>query len=667
MNQFSTSKRFSAGILRTGAWLSALALLVSIAEAAPPRIGYIYPAGGAEGTSFEIEFGGQYLSDPVGAIISGDGVSFEILEHDKLPAAQMISDFRDKLRTIEPGLAAIEQGPEVDAADILPEIKALLSTVELDEKKVRQIDEYTRERNDPKRQMNSQIGETVRVRVTVASGAGPGVRYCRLRTENGLSNPMRFVIGDLPELREREPWVFKLTDYLGVKTARETEKDETVVGGPLPLPVTVNGRILPGEVDEFHFEAEEGDQVVVSVEARSLIPYLADAVPGWFQAVVSLVDPRGRELAFSDDYHFNPDPVLFYKIPRDGKFKLKIHDSIYRGREDFVYRITVGELPFLTALSPLGGQAGEEVNLIFRGGNLTERERPRFPLPAEPGIIRIAAGGEQGFSNAIAFHVENVPEDAEREDNDRIGAANEVDPPGIINGVIDRPGDVDYFRAKGTGNQPMTFEIFARRLGSPLDANLTVFDNDGKQIAWNDDFENPSAGLTTHHADARITVKLPNNGECFVRVSDTQNQSGVEFTYRLKISQGPPDVALRATPSSVNVKPGGTAGFTVHALRLDGYEGPIQIEMVDPREGYTLKTTAIPAGEESVRVAIGVPTYTTEIPEEIQLRGKVVVEGREVASYEVVPSEDMTQAFITKHIVPVDALLFDVRVPPVAE
>lgn len=667
MKQLCTIDRLPTVLLRAGTWLAGFSLLISIVEAAPPRIGYLYPAGGGGGSTFEMEFGGQYLADPVGAIISGDGVTFEILEHNKLPAAQMISDFRDKLRTIDSDLKSIEQGKQVPASDILPEIRRLLSSVELDEKKVRQIDEYTRERNDPKRQLNSQIGETVRVRVTVEPGAEKGVRYCRLRTQNGLSNPMQFVVGDLPEMREREPWTFNLAEYLGVETAPEVETDETIVDGPLTLPVTVNGRILPGEVDEYYFEAKEGDQVVVSVEARSLVPYLADAVPGWFQAVVSLVDPRGRELAFSDDFRFNPDPVLFYKIPRDGNFKLKIHDSIYRGREDFVYRITLGELPFLTALSPLGGQAGEEVNLVFSGGNLVEHERPRFPLPAEPGVIQISAGGEQGFSNTVALHVDDVQEDAEREDNDRIGAANVVELPGIINGAIAEPGDVDYFRAKGTGNQPMTFEIFARRLGSPLDANLTVFDDDGKQIAWNDDFENPSAGLTTHHADARVTVRLPNDGECFVRVADTQNQSGAEFAYRLKISQGPPDVALRATPSSVNAKPGASASFTVHALRLDGYEGPIQLELEDAPEGYSLKTREIPAGEEGVRVSIGVPSYPTEMPDQIKLRGKVVMEGREVASYAVVPSEDMTQAFITKHIVPVDALLVDIREPPPPE
>jgi hypothetical protein len=642
-------------------------LAASSLSAAPPRIGYIYPGGGQAGSTFEVEFGGQYLSGPDGAIVSGEGISVEIIEHNRLPAAQMISDFRDRLSTIRPGLKSLKQGRMVPADDILPDIHRLLASVELDEKKIRQIEEYTRERNDPKRQLNSQIGETVRARISIAANATPGMRYCRLQTENGLSNPMRFVVGSHPEMREPNPWPFRLTDYLGIETRPEVETDESVIRGTLSLPVTINGRILPGEVDEFVFEAREGDQVVVSVDARNLIPYLADAVPGWFQAVVSLVDPRGRELAFSDDYRFNPDPVLFYKIPRDGKFRLKIHDSIYRGREDFVYRITLGELPFLTGLTPLGGQAGAEVDLAFQGGNLTEFERKRFPLPPEPGIIQLAAEGEGGFSNQISFHVDNVREDAEREDNDRMGAANGLELPCVMNGAISKPGDVDYYRAKGTGNQPMTFEIFARRLGSPLDSNLTIFDDDGKQIAWNDDFENPSAGLTTHHADARVTVDLPSNGVCFVRVAETQNQSGYEFTYRLKVSQGPPDIALRATPSSVNAKPGGTASLAVHALRLDGYEGAIQLELVDPPEGYVLKTAAIPAGEESVRVSISVPSSITEEPQEIQLRGRVFMEGKEVSSYEVVPAEDMTQAFITKHIVPVDAVLIDIRNPPVKE
>lgn len=652
-----TSKQLSLTVALLG-------LLPLSAQALPPRVGYVYPAGGQVGSSFEIELGGQYLADPHGVVLSGGDVVFEILEHDKLPAAQMVSDYRDRLNTIRSEIAAIPQGESTPEEEVVPQIRELLASVDLTEKQVRQIEDYTRRRSDPKRQLNNQIGETVRVRVSIAEDAEPGVRFLRLRGEGGLSNPVQFVVGNLKEVREPKAWRFHLTKYLGVETAPVRETDASIVHGSISLPATINGQILPGEVDEYLIEAEEGDQVVVSVAARSLIPYLADAVPGWFQSVVLLRDHRGRELAFSDDFRFNPDPVLFYKIPRSGKYHLQIHDSIYRGREDFVYRISVGELPFLTGIQPLGGQAGTEVDLVFQGGNLEEHERKRYRLRDEPGIVEMSAKGANGNSNAIRFHVDAVKEDAEREDNDRVGAAAELPIPGIVNGVIGEPKDFDWFRVKATGNRPVTFEIFARRLGSPLDSNLLVLDDDGKQIGWNDDFENPSAGLTTHHADARVSVKAPGNGICFVRVGDTLNQGSYAHSYRLKVTQGPPDLALRATPSSINATVGGNAAVTVHALRLDGYDGPIELSLKDAPKGFSLRNTQIPAGADSANISLNIPVYMTEAPVELSLEARVLEEGKEVATYEVVPAEDMTQAFITKHLVPVDALLIDIRNPP---
>ncbi len=79
---------------------------------------------------------------------------------------------------------------------------------------------------------------------------------------------------------------------------------------------------------------------MIETHARRLIPYLADAVPGWFQATVAVYDANGNELASADDYRFDPDPVLYYEIPRDGEYEMEIHDAIYRGREDFVYRVS---------------------------------------------------------------------------------------------------------------------------------------------------------------------------------------------------------------------------------------------------------------------------------------------------------------------------------------
>ena len=62
--------------------------------------------------------------------------------------------------------------------------------------------------------------------------------------------------------------------------------------------------------------------------------------------------------------------MLHYEVPRDGNYVVEIHDSGFRGREDFVYRMALGELPFVTGIFPLGGKAGEETHVAVQGWNL---------------------------------------------------------------------------------------------------------------------------------------------------------------------------------------------------------------------------------------------------------------------------------------------------------
>ena len=45
------------------------------------------------------------------------------------------------------------------------------------------------------------------------------------------------------------------------------------------------------------FPGQQGQRLVISAKARDLVPYVADGVPGWFQAVLRLYDAGGKELA----------------------------------------------------------------------------------------------------------------------------------------------------------------------------------------------------------------------------------------------------------------------------------------------------------------------------------------------------------------------------------
>ena len=176
------------------------------------------------------------------------------------------------------------------------------------------------------------------------------------------------------------------------------------------LPCVVNGQIMPGGVDRYRFQARQGQRLVIAASARELMPYLADAVPGWFQAALSLYNALGHEVAYADHFRFHPDPVLFYEVPNDGEYTLQIRDSIYRGRDDFVYRITVGEVPFVTGIFPLGGPAGARTTVQLTGWNLPAASVVQDARFLAPGVYPLSARTETNSSNLVPFAVDALPE-----------------------------------------------------------------------------------------------------------------------------------------------------------------------------------------------------------------------------------------------------------------
>ena len=205
----------------------------------------------------------------------------------------------------------------------------------------------------------------------------------------------------------------------------EDERNNRSAGSVISeLPVGVNGQILPGDVDRFAFKAQQGQQLVVSACARELIPYLADAVPGWFQATLALYDSSGEEVAYVDDFQFHPDPTLFYEIQEGGTYTLEIKDSVYRGREDFVYRIALGELPIVTSVFPLGGREGEETVVELAGWNLPAQSVTVDKKSAAAGEVPLNFAQHSG--RIIPFTVDTISEGFEREAEQPTRGSNTV-------------------------------------------------------------------------------------------------------------------------------------------------------------------------------------------------------------------------------------------------
>ena len=85
-----------------------------------------------------------------------------------------------------------------------------------------------------------------------------------------------------------------------------------------------------------------------------------------------------------------PIRCCYYEIPADGEYVVEIKDAIYRGREDFVYRITVGELPFVTSIFPLGGRAGAQTTVELKGWNLPATTLTMDAKDKAPGVYPLS-------------------------------------------------------------------------------------------------------------------------------------------------------------------------------------------------------------------------------------------------------------------------------------
>jgi hypothetical protein len=417
------------------------------------------------------------------------------------------------------------------------------------------------------------------------------------------------------------------------------------------LPAVVNGQVLPGKLDRYRFTASKGQRLVIVASARELIPYIPDAVPGWFQATLAVYDAQGKELAYDDDFRFNPDPVLYLRIPADGEYVVEIKDAIYRGREDFVYRITMGELPFVTSIFPLGGPADAQTTVELQGWNLPATRLTVDNTGKTPGAYPLADADKGWLSNHVPFAVDTLPECLEKEPNDDQAHAQQVTSRTIVNGRIGTPNDSDVFSFAGHAGDEIVAEVLARRLNSPLDSVLKLTDAAGKQLALNDDYEDKAAGLTTHQADSWLRAALPADGKYHLHLTDMQHQGGPEYAYRLRISPPRPDFELRVVPSSISARAGTTVPVTVYALRKDGFAGEITLSLKDAPQGFTLGGSQVPANQDQVRLTLTVAAASEKEPVKLNLEGQAAIDGRKV-THPVVPAEDMMQAFAYRHLVP---------------
>ncbi len=354
----------------------------------------------------------------------------------------------------------------------------------------------------------------VKAHVKIEPGAELGQHTLRVRSATGISELRTFWVGPFPIVAEKEP---------------NSEFDHPQ---KIDLNVTVEGVVDNEDVDYFQIEAKQGQRISAEIEALRL----GDAM---FDPFVAILDSNRFVLASADDTALlKQDAFVSVVAPKDGSYIIQVRETSFGGGGESRYRLHVGTFPRPRGIYPSGGPAGQAVPVQFIGDVLGPIAKT-LQLPAAPSedfLVLVDHNGQTPPS-ANHFRVSPFPNVMEVEPNNEAKTAtpSDLDAPFAFNGIISEKSDIDFFKFKAKKDRALEVNVYARRLHSPLDSVLTIYDAKGNQIAQNDDSGGP---------DSYLRFNPPADGEYLLSVRDHLNQGGPDYIYRVELTFTKPSVTL---------------------------------------------------------------------------------------------------------------------------
>src|SRR5262249_36091505 len=101
--------------------------------------------------------------------------------------------------------------------------------------------------------------------------------------------------------------------------------------------------------------------------------------------LIAVYDSDGRELAANDDGYF-ADPVLEFKVPKDGDYRVAIRDAKYDGDPRWVYALAIPDKPYVQHLFPMAANPGKNVSVEPVGSARLVQASWKVTAPSEPGL-----------------------------------------------------------------------------------------------------------------------------------------------------------------------------------------------------------------------------------------------------------------------------------------
>ena len=235
--------------------------------------------------------------------------------------------------------------------------------------------------------------------------------------------------------------------------------------------------------------------------------------------------------------------------------------------------------PSVNHVLPAGVPPGKATDIVLHGGNLAgpaglwtsfessseltpdvEKNgtdpakvsyRLNVPADAPLGVAAIRVWTGQGVSNVRLLLVDDLPSAVENGTNKTPDTAQVLALPVAVDGACDAESS-DFYKFTAQAGQRIAIDVFARRLGTPLDPMIRLLTPDGRELAFSDDER--SSG-----ADCRLTHTFAEAGDYYVEIRDIRYQGGGAHRYRMRLGDFPlpsvpyPLAAAKGTAADVQI------------------------------------------------------------------------------------------------------------------
>jgi hypothetical protein len=403
--------------------------------------------------------------------------------------------------------------------------------------------------------------------VSVAKDARIGEYQIRVRTETGVSDLRTFYVGPFP--------------IIPFKEAKPDKRGRVFYDFDHPqqidLNVTISGGIANEQVQYFAVDMKKGQRLTAEVHGMRLGEQ--------FDPYVAILDEKKFELSVSDDTALAmQDPIASVVIPQDGRYIILLRESSYGAGSH--YLMHVGSFPRPRIVYPLGGRPGEDLHFQYIGDpagpilqtlKLPDKAVDSLDVfPEQDGLIAPSPNH---------LRVSDMPNVLEQEPNDDIKTATAYDGelPVAFNGIIEKEGDVDFFKFKAKKGRQLDIRVYARQLRSPLDSVLSIHNAKGNVMASNDDSGGP---------DSYLRFNVPEDGQYAISVTDQLHQGGPEYAYRVEITDVKTDLVFAIPQFAQNSQ----ERWTIPVPRGNRYATMVRATRVNTGGDATFAIPKLPEG-----------------------------------------------------------------------